>query len=404
MAQPDSPPSKYLPAVLAFRRGVIISDAPLEYETGNGQTKPVMVMLHGVMGTQNVNKKEGDNATSTVAEAARGVGNPQTIETAKMGPDAQRMIATFELKALRLRDALHSCATAKNQTQGQAKVMRDSLKNFVQQAEKSEGLAEVARRIARNICNGRWLWRNRLMASSIEITVTSAERTWTTSNALDLPLKDFNNYSSEEKDIGAVIAAGMRGDNPRAWLIVRACVDFGVKGSIEVYGSQNYEPRVRGKKGDQADGEDKDSQNTPSPVKDKTDDGLSRSLYKLSHPDMDPQLHIMGQAALRDAKVWNALRTIDTWYEDYAIQGMPIPVEPLGASLEMMTFFRAKNTSASAFDLFKKLNVIDPSSDDGMYCIASLMRGGVFSDSENKENREKPAKPKATEGAEMLET
>lgn len=374
MAQLDYPTLKYLPSVLAFRRGIIISDAPLEYETADGQTKPVLVMLHGVMGTQNVNEKEVDNSTSTVARGGRDPRNLQTIETAKLGPDAQRMIVTFELKALRLSDAMHSCSSVKTKEQG--KVMRDSLKNFVQHAEKSEGLTEVAHRIARNICNGRWLWRNRLMASFIEVTVTSAENAWTIHNALDLPLNDFADYTQAEKEIGALITAGMRGSNPRAWLKIRACVDFGVKGPIEVYCSQNYEP---GKK-------------------DKNNEGLSRSLYKLSHPDMDPELHIMGQAALRDAKVWNALRTIDTWYEDYAIQGMPIPVEPQGASLEMMTFFRAKKTSA--FDLFKQLNVIDPSSDDGMYCIASLMRGGVFSEGEDKE---KPAKAKVAEGAETLE-
>jgi CRISPR-associated protein Csy3 len=363
---------KHLPSVLAFRRGIIVSDAPLEYQDKDGIRKPVMVMLHGVMGTQNVNEKEVDNVSSTVVKGERDVRNLQTIETAKMGPGAQRMIATFDLKSLCLIDAMHSCSSTKNQEQ--ANIMRDSLTGFIQRAMQSEGINQVARRLARNICNGRWLWRNRLMASSIEITVSSTEKTWVIPNALELSLQHFDNFSKDEIEIGAVIANGMKGNDPRAHLRVEAQVDFGAQGAIEVYGSQNYEPKAKDR-----------SKDSSAP---------SRSLYKLTHPDMNPTLHIMGQAALRDAKIWNALRTIDTWYADYAIHGMPIPVEPQGASLEMMQFFRAKKTSA--FDLFKQLNVIDPASREGMYCIASLMRGGVFSEGEDKDTKT-PAKTKVPE-------
>ena len=48
----------------------------------------------------------------------------------------------------------------------------------------------------------------------------------------------------------------------------------------------------------------------------------------------------MGHAALRDQKIGNALRTIDTWYPRYTEHGRPLPVEPNGASLEAQEFFR----------------------------------------------------------------
>ena len=44
---------------------------------------------------------------------------------------------------------------------------------FVQRAKEAAGIDEIACRIARNIANGRWLWRNRLIASAIEIVVES---------------------------------------------------------------------------------------------------------------------------------------------------------------------------------------------------------------------------------------
>ena len=48
-----------------------------------------------------------------------------------------------------------------------------------------------------------------------------------------------------------------------------------------------------------------------------------------------------------------------------------------GASLEAQEFFRDKKTSA--FEFARRLNTLDPASPDGMFMIASLIRGGVFS-------------------------
>ena len=134
---------------------------------------------------------------------------------------------------------------------------------------------------------------------------------------------------------------------------------FGVRGALEVFPSQNY-------------------------VEDKPR-GFARPLYCLGAPE---RIHsrngmefestrTMGHAALRDQKIGNALRTIDTWYERYAEHGRPLPVEPNGASLEAQEFFRDRKTSA--FEFARRLNTLDPASPEGMFMIASLIRGGVFS-------------------------
>ena len=359
-------PLKNLPSVLAFRRGVIITDAPLEYENTHGKLVPVPVILHGVMGTQNVNeKKSKDSAgTNTVSDAERDVRNLQLIESAKTGPDMIVLQVGFEIKALPLCDLLHTCANSKKGNLEDAKKMRSMLDDFILRSKNSEGLVEVSRRIARNICNGRWLWRNRLIASGIRVAVSSDDQQWEVPNALQVSLRNFENYSDTEKNIGEVLASGFRGDEKKVALKVRAIIDFGVTGSVEVFCSQNYEPES-GK----GNGKDK----------------LSRSLYKLAMSARQDQdgVRITGQAAFRDAKIWNALRTMDNWYPGYSNEDMPIPIEPQGASLSMMRFLRTKeNKKFSAFELFKRLNQIDPDSAEGMYCIASLMRGGVFGDSE----------------------
>jgi len=110
--------------------------------------------------------------------------------------------------------------------------------------------------------------------------------------------------------------------------------------------------------------------------------GFARSLYCLGTPDRASKtdgIRVMGQAALRDQKISNALRTIDTWYPDFASFGRPIPVEPNGANLEAQRFFR-HGKKVSAFDLVKQLNTLDPASPEGLFVTASLIRGGVFSE------------------------
>jgi CRISPR-associated protein Csy3 len=133
--------------------------------------------------------------------------------------------------------------------------------------------------------------------------------------------------------------------------------------SVEVYPSQNYL------------GGDKPK-------------GFARSLYYVgnSHASVgqSPEqqevqaARVLGQAAIRDTKAANALRTFDTWYPEFANHGQPIAVEPAGANLEVQRFFRPG--AASAFSLAKQLNTLDPDSDNGMFMIACLVRGGVYSE------------------------
>jgi CRISPR-associated protein Csy3 len=134
---------------------------------------------------------------------------------------------------------------------------------------------------------------------------------------------------------------------------VTADVDFGVKGAVEVFPSQNY-----------IDGKLK---------------GFPRSLYKYGVPNRISKTdnNRVGYAAIRDQKIGNAIRTIDTWYPEFKETGVPIAIEPNGANLDTQRFFRKNSTSA--FMMFLQLNDIDPNTEQGMFCIASLVRGGVYS-------------------------
>ena len=85
----------------------------------------------------------------------------------------------------------------------------------------------------------------------------------------------------------------------------------------------------------------------------------------------------MGHAALRDQKIGNALRTIDTWYP-------PGAVRPAAATWNWrrqprsQEFFRDKETS-TAFEFARRLNTLDPASPDGMFMIARSSAAACFS-------------------------
>lgn len=345
---------KKLPGVLAFKRGHIVSDALMFNQLPSGET-PVEVLRHGIRGTQNV-----------TGEKVKDVSNIQITETAKLDINATAMLVRFHLAFLPIGDALNAC-TGKNKPESED--MRSSIESFLERAKGSDGLKEVACRYARNIANGRWLWRNRTIASNIRIEVllvtpgTDKKIAIASFDAFKIPMNNFGDYNTDEIVLGNEIASQMRdGDNCNS-LIVEATITLRVQGS-EVFPSQNY------------------IENKPK--------GFARPLYKIGHPEPAEKtdIRVMGQAALRDQKIFNAIRTIDTWYPSYVEDLFPISVEPKGANLETQIFYRDEK-KASSFDLFKRLNQINPDSEEGMFCIASFDRGGVYSETDKNEKTEK---------------
>jgi CRISPR-associated protein Csy3 len=345
---------KKIPGVTSFKRATVLSDGVFFNVDENGVESKMVVIRHGIRGTQNLNKGDG----------AKEVSNIQVTETARTEPDSRQFGVRFSIRMLPLDSALDSCAGT------DAEMMRAGYTKFVSAAIESEGLQEVARRIARNLLNGRWLWRNRTLGQEVIVQVDGESLVMEGVDALSISLNHFNDYSEQERELGAFLAKSLRGHGSNDALTVTATIDLGFTGSVEAFPSQNY-------------------------VESKPE-GFARPLYKLGgaapvtsklmgHESLVGfnDVRIMGQAALRDQKIGNALRTIDTWYPDAdENDGKPIPVEPAGASLDAMKFYRKTRSGSSAFDIALRLAELDPDSPDGMFMIAALIRGGVYGESD----------------------
>jgi CRISPR-associated protein Csy3 len=360
---------KKLPGVLSFQRCVVVSDGLFYNEFDNGtEKKPLYIMRHGIRGTQNVNNgsKKGQAAAGS---AGREVSNIQVTDSAKLEKGASLGV-DFGFRALPISQALFSCAASKGETSEDIKAFKDAFDGFIERAvdDDSKPLYKLGLRYARNIANGRFLWRNRTIAEKIKISVTFSDKRTDKPvefNAFDVPFNDFDaEYSDGEKAIAEAIAEGWSSEDLQnaVSLSVKACVDLDVDGPVEVFPSQNY---LNGK-----------------------DKGFARSLYCVgtapSSLSIENGVSFTGQAALRDQKIGNALRTIDTWYKDFSDRKLPIAVEPKGANLGAQEFFR-EDKAQSGFELMKRVDELDPASDEAIFLLACIIRGGVYSEGSKEE-------------------
>ncbi|MCG8612806.1 MAG: type I-F CRISPR-associated protein Csy3 [Pseudomonadales bacterium] len=337
-----------LPAVMAVQRSYMLSDAIMFSMLKDGTTKPVDVIRHGVRATNNSKPKNNTNKEVNENE----VRNLQVTDTAKLDVDAEGMQVEFTISFTDLANSLSAIA-GKND-----KEVKESFENFVERAKGSDSLTEIARRYARNILNGRWLWRNRQYANTVEISVSEGDQLVAKEDALNISLMSFGDYSEGEKALGERIAEGLKGE-ALIKLAVVARVEFLANGAVEVFPSQNYLTK-----------------NKPS--------GFARSLYALKRPTKSSDtgdMELMGIAAIRDQKVANAIRTVDTWYPGNEDVKPPIAVEIFGANIGEQKFFR-KGCKKDGFHFMCRLNVLDLESDDAKFMIACLVRGGVYAESE----------------------
>lgn len=350
-------PLKKLPGVLSFQRGLVLSDGLFYNRRADGTRTPLSVVRHGIRGTQNTSNLAATTAAGATAVSARRVqvSNIQQTDSAKLSADAVALEVEFSIRFLDLSNALFACAPGKDQTADDVAAVRDAFGGFVRRAKDGAAVDTLARRYARNLANARFAWRNRMTAETVtvQVTVHGQATPLAKFDALAVPLTHFDDITADEQRVADVIARGLQGHRD-ATLLVQATLTFGM-GTVEVFPSQNY-------------------------IEDKPA-GFARPLYCVGHPPLNqaanhPQQ--LGQAALRDQKIGNAVRTIDTWYPEYVVRKLPIPVEPNGASLDAQQFFRA-TVATSGFYLLKQMPTLDPASDDGQFVLACLIRGGVFS-------------------------
>ncbi|MCK6412927.1 MAG: type I-F CRISPR-associated protein Csy3 [Azonexus sp.] len=331
-------------SVLAFERKLDPSDALFSagkwVDRKNGENWPsIGINTKSVRGTisNRLSTKDQDPAK---LDASIQSPNLQTVDVATLPNNADTLRARFTLRVLGGAGTPSACNNADYQAKLQA---------TVQQYVSTTGFAELARRYAANLANGRFLWRNRMGAEQIEIQVRQlakgeAAQSWEF-DALSFSLRDFNATTPALDTLAQAIEQGLSGQS-HTLLEVIAYARIG--DGQEVYPSQELILDKGDKKGQK-----------------------SKTLYKVGDV-----------AAMHSQKIGNALRTIDTWYpqdEESSDLG-PIAVEPYGSVTSQGKAYRQHKDKADFYNLLDAWVLKDkaPASGDQHFVMATLIRGGVF--------------------------
>lgn len=321
-------------SVLAFERNLDISDGFMAQK--NSQNKesvvvPVRIQEKSIRGT--ISNRLKNTITNDPAKLDGEVEKPnlQKVDSASLLEENDTLIVSWTCKVLPFDGKPNVC----NNQAYQAKLLA-TVQGYLQEY----GVKELAHRYATNIANARWLWRNRVGAEKITVTVTCklADKEQTlTFDAKSISIHNFDAKSNELATLANWIEQGLTN---QAFVILNIKAEAIVGFGQEVYPSQEL-------------------------ILD-TGKNKSKELYK-----------IHDKAGLHSQKIGNAIRTIDNWYPNAEF---PIAVEPYGAVTTMGTAFRQPRQKQDFYSLFDTwvLKDIKPSVENQHYVMAVLIRGGVF--------------------------
>lgn len=329
---------KMIATVLAFEKKLVPSDGYLygtTWEKRHQEATPLKLIEKSVRGTISNRLKDAVKNDPLKLNAEVEKPNLQKVDVCALGEHQDTLKLHFTLKVL---GGVEKPSACNNEAFNQA--YATAAKQYIEQ----EGFTELAKRYAINIANGRYLWRNRVGAEKIEVVVNSGNDTWTF-DARSLNLKDFDSTNADVLALTEKIAQALSGKLPYLLLNINAYALVGT--AQEVYPSEEL-------------------------VLDKGKGDKSKILY-----------HVNDVAAMHSQKVGNALRTIDTWYPEYAEAGFPIAIEPYGAVTNLGKAYRTPKEKVDFYTLFDRFAVGEKlaSKDEEHYVMAILVRGGVFGQS-----------------------
>ena len=331
-------------SVLAFERKLDPSDAQLfagNWDARHSQTgwAPIALREKSVRGTISNRLKTKDQDPAKL-DAAIENPNLQTVDVAALPAEADTLMCSFTLRVLGGTGKPSACNNADYQSK---------LLSVVKGYADGPGFGELGRRYAHNLANGRFLWRNRVGAEQVEVTVQHLVKgepaaTWIF-DSLQLSLRDFKSPESMAKNLAALSDLITLGLSAQSHVILQITAYARLGSAQEVYPSQEL-------------------------ILDKGTSKKSKTLYD-----------VQGVAGIHSQKLGNALRTIDTWHPDVEQLG-PIAVEPYGSVTTLGKACRKPTDKLDFYNLLDSWLLRDkvPPLEQQHFVMATFIRGGVFGD------------------------
>jgi CRISPR-associated protein Csy3 len=334
-------------SVLAFEKKLVPSDGYLfgcNWET-KAQATPLALQEKSVRGTISNRLKAAVQNDPAKLNAEVEKPNLQRVDACALGQDQDTLKLHFTLKVLGGLAQPSACNNA---------LFKQSYSAAVSQYIAKYGCLELAKRYATNLANARFLWRNRVGAEEIEVQIKAlnkgAEQAWIF-NAKQFSTKHFDHNDSHINSLADRIAQALASETDHLMLQIDCYAKVGK--AQEVYPSEEL-------------------------VLDKGNSKTKKSKILYAVND---------HAAMHSQKIGNALRSIDTWYPDYASEEQSagaIAIEPYGAVTNLGKAFRTPKDKQDFYTFFDKWARGESLSreDDEHYVMAVLVRGGVFGESD----------------------
>ena len=367
-----------IPSVLSFEKKLVPSDGYFygtkwnEINFDNPQEikkQPLRIIeksVRGVIGNR-LNPKDAKKIDKdpTKLDSEVEKANLQTIDSCFLGENQDTLIMHFTLKIL---SGLESPWVSNG------KEFNILYPQIIKKYQEKFGFQELAKRYAINIVNARHLWRNRVGAENIKVLIKiNNQENILKFDAKKFDLKNFDYpLEGDLKTLTNHIANALAGANEYEdnALILDINVFAKVGTAQDVYPSEELvldKGNSKGK-GEKGKGE------------------KSKILYKIKINNDDEI------AGMHSQKIGNALRTIDSWYPELNDNGNnPIAIEPYGSVTTLGKAFRKPKVKSDFYSLFDNLflgktSFEDMKDDDLHYIIAILIRGGIFGESDKKNN------------------
>jgi CRISPR-associated protein Csy3 len=337
---------KELIANLSFEKKLVPSDAFMYGTTWANRDQvdnedvvhPLLLREKTVRGTKDHGKSKEKDIMKLNMEATQP--NLHRVDHCSLKRNDDTLVVDFTMKVLPKVWEPVTCSSKKH-----FEAITSSVK------KSKDSVMELAKRYAINLANGRFLWRNRVGASEIEVIVSvlandqSIKQSFVF-DAYDYSLAHFN--AGGDKKISGLameIFSALMSEDDFVLLRVTASVLMG-RGQ-DVYPSQELildKEKSASKKGEK-----------------------SKVLY---HED--------GVAGMHSQKIGNAIRTVDTWY-DGSHDSKPLAISPYGADTHNAAAYRTPKTKRDYYSILDKVVAgrdLDPS--ELIFFTAMHLRGGVF--------------------------
>jgi len=340
------------PSVLAFEAKLVLSDAMMKsgnWEDRSDSSKWKSVKVEEIRARGTISNRmpkdilEDDSKLEQKVEEESKKPNPLLYDKASLPFDDDTLKVSFTLRILGNIGRPTACNIAEYE---------GKLSKIVNKYSETYGFKELAKRYAQNIANGRFLWRNRVSAESVEVRV-KVDGDVLSFDGYEVGMRSFENSSESLEKLANTIELGLADTTEEKFVFIEVEAFAKMGKGQQVYPSQKM--NMETKKGEK-----------------------SKFLFRINEGKSDET------AGMHSQKIGNALRTIDDWHSKAESVGA-IAIEPYGSVTSRGMAYRTG--SDNFYRLLDNwiLKDKEPNEDEQHYVIAVLVRGGVFS--ESKESR-----------------